>query len=33
MQSINEHCKDGVNDVVRLFYNGKDHWDMLYVTE
>jgi hypothetical protein len=33
MQSINEHCKDGVKDVVRLFYNGKDHWDMLYVTE
>jgi hypothetical protein len=33
MQSINEHCKDDVKDVVRLFYNGKDHWDMLYVTE
>jgi hypothetical protein len=33
MQSINEHCKDGVKDVVRLFYNDKDHWDMLYVTE
>jgi hypothetical protein len=33
MQSINEHCKDDVKDVVRLFYNGKDHWDMLYVTK
>jgi hypothetical protein len=33
MQSINEHCKDDVKDVVRLFYNDEDHWDMLYVTE
>jgi hypothetical protein len=33
MHCINDHCKAGVDDVIRLFYNGKDHWDMLYVTE
>lgn len=30
MHCINDHCKPGVDDVIRLFYNGKDHWDMLY---
>jgi hypothetical protein len=30
MHCINDHCKAGVDDVIRLFYNGKDHWDMLY---
>jgi hypothetical protein len=32
MQSYNNHCNSGVDDVIRLFYNGKDHWDMLYFT-
>jgi hypothetical protein len=32
MQSFNNHCKAGVDDVIRLFYNGKDHWNMLYFT-
>jgi len=30
MQSFKNQCKAGVDDVIRLFYNGKDHWDMLY---
>jgi len=33
MHCIKDHCKAGVDDVIRLFYNDKDHWDMLYVTE
>jgi len=29
-QSFSNHCKAGVDDVIRLFYNGNDHWNMLY---
>jgi hypothetical protein len=32
MHCIKDHCKAGVDDVIRLFYNGKDHWDMLHFT-
>jgi hypothetical protein len=33
MHSIKDHCKTGVDDVIRLFYNGIDHWDMIYMIE
>jgi hypothetical protein len=32
MHCIKDHCKADVDDVIRLLYNGKDHWDMLYFT-
>jgi hypothetical protein len=32
-ESFKDHGKAGVKDVIRLFYNGKDHWDMIYMTQ